>query len=126
MHKPKLHLFVVAVRKVIGMVASYIITVTHYYDILLALILGCALILCNNYVTCHTIKDENSVELKFGEFNKLCYFRQTLFANYNNQSNIHILAILNECTKFSSTKLIYCQIYQTQLFVLYSTHNYIM
>ena len=42
MHKPKLHLFVAAVRKVFGMVASYI-TVTHYYDILLTLILGCAL-----------------------------------------------------------------------------------
>ena len=80
MHKPKLHLFVVAVRKVIGMVASYI-TVTHYYDILLALILGCALSLCNNYVRCHTIKDENSAELKFSELSKLCYFCQTLFAN---------------------------------------------
>ena len=80
MHKPKLHLFVAAVRKVIGMVASYI-TVTHYYDILLTLILGCALSLCNNYVRCHTIKDKNSAELKFGEFSKLCYFHQILFAN---------------------------------------------
>ena len=74
------HLFVVAVRNDIGKVASYI-TVTHYYDILLALILGCALSLCNNYVTCHIINDENSAQLKIGEFSKLCYFHQTLFAN---------------------------------------------
>ena len=51
------HLFVVAVRKVIGMLANYI-TVTHYYDILLALILCGAFSLCKNYVRCHTLKDE--------------------------------------------------------------------
>ena len=61
-----------------------------------------------------TVNGKRLVGLKFGEFGKLCYFHQILFANCKNQFNIasYLLIILDEFAKLSFAEVIHWQIRQ--------------